>query len=190
MDRIDAEIDRIARIVRQMYILHRQDQGISSKFSLIDTINDIMAMVTHSAQERGISVEIDIKGKARIVTLPEDRLRQILYNLLLNAIEASSADCNVKIEASMYKNALNIKITNQGAPIPEEIRSRIFEPFFTTKNNLANAGLGLGLSVTKSLVEAMKGEINFISDPGKDTVFQVNLPLQTQHRIGELSLDQ
>jgi len=190
MDRIDAEIDRIARIVRQMYILHRRDQGISSKFSLIDTINDIMAMVSHSAQERGISVEIDIKEKARIVTVPEDLLRQILYNLLLNAIEASPADCSVKIEASIYKNTLNVRITNQGAPIPQEIRSSIFEPFFTTKNDLANAGLGLGLSVTKSLVEAMKGEINFMSEPGKDTVFQVNIPLQTQRKIRELSVGQ
>jgi signal transduction histidine kinase len=104
-------------------------------------------------------------------------LRQILYNLALNAVEASPADGTIRITAAIAANRLHIAVADQGEGIPAEIGDRIFEPFFTTKRISANGGAGLGLSVCKTLVEAMAGEISFVSQPGKGTEFKISLPL-------------
>jgi signal transduction histidine kinase len=111
-----------------------------------------------------------------MVRLPENRLRQILYNLIQNAIDASPQGGSVRIGAVIDQQCLTITVSDQGG-IPEEARPHIFEPFFTTKSDLATGGLGLGLSVCKSLVEAMDGSIAFESEPGKGTEFRVILPL-------------
>jgi signal transduction histidine kinase len=112
-----------------------------------------------------------------MVRLPENRLRQILYNLIQNAIDASPQSGSVLIRAVIDQQRLTITVSDQGDGIPDEARSHVFEPFFTTKSDLVTGGLGLGLSVCKSLVESMNGSIVFESKPSKGTEFRVVLPL-------------
>jgi signal transduction histidine kinase len=104
-------------------------------------------------------------------------LRQVLYNVIQNAIEASPASGVVKVAATVAGNAIDISIADQGSGISEEARDRIFEPFFTTKSKLSTGGLGLGLSVSKSLVESMGGTLAFETQIGAGTVFKITLPL-------------
>jgi signal transduction histidine kinase len=83
----------------------------------------------------------------------------------------------VKVAAAVADNVMNISIADQGPGISEEARSRVFEPFFTTKSKLSTGGLGLGLSVSKSLVESMRGTLAFETKTGAGTVFRIMLPL-------------
>jgi PAS domain S-box-containing protein len=175
--RIDKEIDRIARIIRQMFDLYRQEQDAVRRFRADNAIYDVMALLQPSLREHGLTCEIDAGNAATIVALPEGLLRQVLYNLIQNAIEASPAGGVVKIAAGVVDQTMRISIADQGAGIPEEVRPRIFEPFFTTKSKLTTGGLGLGLSVSKSLVESMRGTLAFETQVGAGTVFQITLPL-------------
>ncbi|MFH1862647.1 MAG: PAS domain S-box protein, partial [bacterium] len=177
VSRIDKEIDRIARIVRQMFYLYKPEQEDVGEFLLTETIEDIVLLLEPACKEYGVAIKIERNDDLMVRTLPENLLRQVLYSLLINAIEASPNKGRVTICTARTDQQLTISIADQGKGIPLEIQSRIFEPFFTTKMNLARAGLGLGLSVSKSFVDAMKGKIEFESHEGKETKFHIILPL-------------
>ncbi len=179
--RIEKEIDRIARIVRQMFDLYRPDQESARKFLINETIGDVVAMLKASASQRDVLVEVEANASIH-VTMPEGPVQQVLYNVIQNAIEASPDGRPVKIVAAVRGGLLTITVADRGSGIPEEARERIFEPFFTTKDDLARAGLGLGLSVSKSMVEAMGGTLDFKSEVDQGTVFRINLPLGGMHK--------
>jgi hypothetical protein len=184
--RIDKEIERIARIVRKMFDLYRPDQESVREFPLEDAIHDVIAMMKGSCQEQDVKITTEISDVPVIVSLPESYLIQVLFNIINNGIEVSPPGSMVKISAAVTEDHLAIYVADQGSGIPEEMRSQIFEPFFTTKDRLQTAGLGLGLSVSKSLVESMGGSISFESKEGQGTVFRINLPLARDSAIIDL----
>jgi len=114
-----------------------------------------------------------------VVNLPEGEVRQVLFNLLVNAIEASPQGGNVEVQVEFHEEHVKIEVSDQGKGIPQALQSQVFEPFFTTKDGTSRRGLGLGLSISKSLVEAMNGRIEFRSRPETGMIFQVFLP----HRL-------
>ncbi|MCI0692233.1 PAS domain S-box protein [candidate division KSB1 bacterium] len=175
--KIEKEIARIAQIVHQMLNLYRPDQLSKQEFRVDESIRDVVALMRSGSDQRRIKLELDTDSATNMVRLPENRLRQILYNLIQNALDASPQGSSVRIRAIIDRQCLTITVSDQGDGIPEEARPHIFEPFFTTKIDLATGGLGLGLSVCKSLVEAMNGSIAFESKLGKGSEFRVILPL-------------
>jgi PAS domain S-box-containing protein len=175
---IEREIERIASIVRQMFDLYRPEKESVRQFRLDQTIRDIVSLLKTSSRERGVSIESDTNRANNTIILSEGLLRQVLYNLLQNAVEASPANTVVRIAAVAAPERLEVTIADQGHGIPEELRGQIVEPFFTTKSSgRQNGGLGLGLSVTKSIVEAMGGTLSFVSQVNHGTTFRVELPL-------------
>jgi len=175
--RIEKEIDRIAWIVRQMFDLYRPDQGLMRESPVDEVISDVVALLDSSRCEYGVSIEIDMSDASASIAVHDALLRQILYNVVQNGIEASPPGGVVKIAMAVAEDTLTLTISDQGAGIPEEARFRIFQPFFTTKSGLTTGGLGLGLSVSKSIVEAMGGSIDFGSEIGQGTAFTITLPL-------------
>ncbi len=176
VDLIDKEIDRIARVVRHMYDLYRSDRESPRKCLVNETIREVVTMLERSVQPRDVTMEVVARGSI-VVNMPEGPFRQVLYNLIQNSIDASPDGEKVKIETAVTKRELTITVTDHGSGIPEEVRARIFEPFFTTKGELAGTGLGLGLSVSKRLLETMGGSLQFKSEVNEGTVFRVVLPL-------------
>jgi len=136
----------------------------------------VVALLEANARQRDVTVQV-LSNPMVAVTLPEGLLRQVLYNIIQNAIEASPDGQVVKVTTEVDDGLLEISVSDQGCGIQNEIRSRIFEPFFSTKSNVPRAGLGLGLSVTKSMVDTMGGALEFKSQVNRGTVFQIKLPL-------------
>ncbi len=106
--------------------------------------------------------------------LDKTQLIRVMTNLLKNAIQALEEESNPKIvvTVSSTKNTIVIEVADNGKGIEKEVRDLIFEPKFTTKTS----GMGLGLPMIKRIIEAYDGTINFISKPGKGTLFTVTLP--------------
>jgi signal transduction histidine kinase len=104
-------------------------------------------------------------------------VKQILYNLIHNAIQASPVNETVQVMLESNGDTIQVGVRDRGPGIPTENIARIFEPFFTTKHGHSKAGMGLGLSVSRSLIEAMGGRINVISDPSKGSQFIAVFPL-------------
>jgi signal transduction histidine kinase len=157
--RIDKEIDRIAGILQPMFDLYRPEQEVSRTFRLDETINDVITLLEPSCRQYGVQMTTELLQLARVVHLPEGAVRQILFNLLVNAIEASPSGGVVEVKG-----------------IPQELHQQVFEPFFTTKEGTSRRGLGLGLSISKNLVEALNGRIEFRSRANQGMIFQVILP--------------
>jgi len=174
---IEREIERIAKIIRQMYDLYRPEKESVYPFRLQQTIQEIVTLLRANAMERGVTIESETSQAAKLLTLSEGLLRQVLYNVINNAIDASPADRMVKIHAAVVNEHAVITVADQGAGIPPEIRAQIFEPFFTTKTGQhQHGGLGLGLSVSKSIIESLGGQIGFESKTGEGTVFKIVVP--------------
>ncbi len=178
--RIDNEIMRVSRIVRQMFDLYRPELESANKFRLGDIIGDIVALIEVANTGQSANIEVDIKDESTVVTLAEGLLRQTLFNVIQNAIEASEPGKTIKVSAGISDELLTVKVTDHGSGITAEVRDRIFEPFFTTKKDYTGSGLGLGLAVCKSSVEAMAGDITVESGPNTGTVFSITIPLNTK----------
>lgn len=175
--RIEKEISRIARIVRQMLDLYRTEREVVYPFRIDETISDVVALLEANCRQYGVTLSIEESTTPLRMLLPETSVRQILFNLLTNAIEASLRGGVVKVATKATERDLILTVSDQGIGISEDVRTRIFEPFFTTKNEHPGVGLGLGLSISRSLIEAMKGTLSFQSQLGQGTVFKVILPL-------------
>lgn len=177
-DLIENEIDRIARIVHQMFDLYRPEQEFPRVFKVSETIVDVVALLEPSCRKEKVKILVDPGESPPVVHLPEGHLRQVLFNILQNAIEASPSGGQVKCSVSLEaEDRLCISVEDKGKGIPESVGAQIYEPFFTTKTGPSKRGLGLGLSTSRSLVIAMGGSLEFQSQPGRGTLFRIILPL-------------
>jgi signal transduction histidine kinase len=114
------------------------------------------------------------KGKGHPVKVDEHQVQQVLMNLILNAVAASSERQPIIIETRNHPERVECRIRDYGSGIPAEVRKNLFEPFFTTKKD----GVGLGLYLSRILIADNHGgsiEIES-SSPGKGTTFAIRLP--------------
>jgi len=124
---------------------------------------------------------VEIKGNTGITILTDpDLLEQILLNLLSNAVRYSPDGTTVIIDISVQDEHLTIQVIDEGEGMDEETLARIFEPFFRGKadRDANTKGTGLGLTLTKAMVEALGGTIRLSSTPGQGTTATVTLPLR------------
>lgn len=177
--RIEKEIGRVSQIVRQMFDLYRPDTAPVNRFRLYDTIRDTVELLKVARQEKHINIEIGCSEKTA-VTLSEALLRQVIYNIVQNAIQASGPDATIKILACTDNDRLNLSVSDEGPGIDDKIKDKIFEPFFTTGIGGPEGGLGLGLAITKDIISAMDGTIDFKSEKNKGTVFNISIPIENE----------
>jgi signal transduction histidine kinase len=119
-----------------------------------------------------IELLTEIHDNSKAIKTDVAYLRRILTNLITNAVQAMPNEGKLTVQANKKKDKIIICVADSGVGIPEEVKAKLFTPLFTTKSK----GQGLGLAVVKRLVEALKGEITFESQPNKGTKFIVELP--------------
>lgn len=165
LELIDREIERISSITHQMYQLYHPHQLPPTQFDLRRTIAEVVMLLQPLAADRDVRVKVetadgsdDSQLEPSIVFLREGEVKQILLNVVRNAIQASPRGGTVEIKVADSDAIARVTVMDQGAGVSEEVADRLFEPFFSTKTE-TREGLGLGLSVTRSLVEAMGGTI-------------------------------
>jgi C4-dicarboxylate-specific signal transduction histidine kinase len=141
--------------------------------SLVDVPADIGRVLTlmRNMLKRGVSVKTRF-APAR-VRASGDKLSQVWMNIIKNAAQAMDFRGELAISVERSDGAVRITFADDGPGIPEELRERVFEPFFTTKRH--GDGMGLGLDVSRKIVESYGGSLSFESRPGR-TVFSVELP--------------
>ncbi len=173
---IDKEIDRITRIVKQMFNLSKPYQGEICEFNAISVIREVVIMLDKLWSEHRVFINFNGYDDTVKVTMSEDYFRQILLNIIKNAIEASYENGRIEVKVRV-SGRLNIAVSDLGEGMSHEVHSKIYQPFFSTKSKYSDSGLGLGLATTKIIVESMGGAIDCISEKGKGTVFTIDLPI-------------
>lgn len=142
--------------------------------SLIDTATPVMQVII---QEKNLELVIDADNHDPLINTDKERVGQILLNLFSNAVKYTEKG-HIKVSIKHYNDKLEISVADTGIGIKPEYMDSIFEPFNRiddSKGNLVK-GVGLGLSIVKSLVELLEGEINVESDEGKGSRFIVFIP--------------
>lgn len=126
------------------------------------------------SEASGAHIELDLQVRSRSKVLgDESELREVLVNMVLNAVDAMPRGGRLTLSAEDANDSVVISITDTGCGMAPEIRSRIFDPFFTTKGK---AGMGLGLAVAFGIIRRHEGAITLESELSKGTTFRVSLP--------------
>lgn len=175
LELVDKEIERISRIIHQMYQLYRVSPQVAGEINLQKVVSDVICLLEPVADRFGVRMKITSNDSAALVKLPESELKQVLLNIVRNAIQASLAGTKVTVDCQTDATAVVIRVIDHGTGIADDVLPHIFDPFFSTKSQLKE-GMGLGLSVTRSLVESLSGTIDVQTEIGCGTTFTVRLP--------------
>jgi signal transduction histidine kinase len=174
---VDKEFERISGITHQMYQLYKRAPQKPGEFDIAQSVQEVIHLLANTAGKRHVGLTFESSDNLPQVMLVEGEVKQILYNLVRNAIQASLPGREVSVEICRHAREIAVCVEDQGPGIPEHILSRIFDPFFSTKKGDAESGMGLGLSVSQSLAEAMGGRIEVTSKTGKGSRFSAIFPL-------------
>jgi signal transduction histidine kinase len=171
-----SSVDRCSAITRRLLNFARDTGSEPVPVELNETITEVLGFMGKESEYRSINVVVDIRPDTPVITTNRGRLEQILLNVLNNAFAA--VDNGGRIEVSVGrsgKDRVEIRVTDDGCGMSKEQCSRIFEPFFTTKGG--KGGVGLGLSITYSLVEELGGTVRVESEVDVGTTFIICLPI-------------
>jgi signal transduction histidine kinase len=179
------EIDRMTRIVEELLFLSRADMGEvkmeSKPVSLETLVEDIHRQATLLGQDRNIEVVLGTVRRASVLG-DELRLRELLLNLVENAVKYSHPGGKVEIGLVTNGQEAILSVTDQGIGIGSEDHTKIFNRFFRTDGARAHTkkGTGLGLAICAWIAEFHKGRISVKSGVGQGSTFTVTLPLAPQ----------
>jgi signal transduction histidine kinase len=176
---IHQEIARIGNIVKIAYELHKPTNQAPSSVLIQAVLADITILLAPKARAHQVDLTLDLPDPQVCATLSSDLLRQILFNLLQNAVEASPPGSTVTCRAWCRRNRLCIQVIDTGPGIAPDLVDRVFEPGFSTKQLTgAQMGLGIGLGSSRQLAKGMGGKLSF-ENHRDDTgcTFTLDLPL-------------
>jgi signal transduction histidine kinase len=169
----------IAKIESGQFTLNMTEYAIES---VIETVRSATESL---AQNKKLALKTEVAKSLPIGLGDEQRLTQVLLNLVGNAIKFTDTG-EVRVIAKAVDGHFNISVTDTGPGIPEEHQARIFEQFHQvdSSNTKAKGGTGLGLAIAKQIVEMHGGRIWVQSTPGKGSIFQMELPTRAEFRKG------
>ena len=180
----DRELERVSHIAQQTLGFYRD----TSALAVVDvrtSIEDVLRVFEGKFRYKSLKADLQIEHGLKIEA-HHGEVRQVFSNLISNAIDASPKRGVIKVHGKAVLKSgepcAQITFADCGCGIPEHLRASVFNPFFTTKNDV---GTGLGLWVSKSLVEKQGGRITFRSTDGRGTVFRVQFPLSLSNSLRE-----
>lgn len=175
VEEIEDASRRISDLISSVKTYSHMDRGSDKEVvELKKVLKSTVTMLNHKAKQKKIQIELNIPDD-----LPEffgfvSELNQVWTNILDNAIDALPDEGKIEVNAESKNGRLFLFFKDNGAGIPEDVKSKIFDPFFTTKD--VGKGTGLGLDVVHKIVEKHEGEIKVHSKPG-ETIFELIFPL-------------
>lgn len=151
----------------------------ATPFDLRSLLSGMMATYASTAQDRGLALNLDIEARPGVYLGDPTRLRQILANLISNALKFTASG-SVSMRVRPVAETLVFEVTDTGLGMDEEVLGRIFTPFAQEDNSTTRkfGGTGLGLSIVRQLAVLMGGDVTVASRPGHGSCFTVTLPLE------------
>lgn len=163
------EIARLDGLVEDFLSLSSIERLNKSETDLEDVVRDVLLLMGPEAREKGVSVTETFDGSLPRLSIDREKIKQVLINLVRNAIEAMPGGGGLNVATRTVGTAVHVEIVDSGTGIAPGID--VFDFFMTTKRG----GTGLGLPIARRIVEAHGGSLTYESDPGRKTVFTVVL---------------
>lgn len=168
---INRELKHSNKIINDLLGFSRQRQPVLRPVKLDSLIEETLSVISVPDE---IKIVKKLQENLPIIKIDPDEIRQVLVNLVNNAIQACNKKGEVLIETKLFEPLVEISISDNGAGISEENIKKLFTPFFSTKSR----GTGLGLVAAKRIIERHKGKINISSKIGAGTKVIIKLPIR------------
>jgi len=169
LDLIDEEVDSANKVITDLLSFSRVAKPT---VSLVNAGSIIRGALSHVAVPGNVEVVTDVDPGLPIVVVDAAQIQQVFINIILNALEAMPEGGRLEIRARNKAELVTVDFIDTGCGIPESVMGKIFDPLFTTKPK----GIGLGLAMSKSIMERHGGDIGVKSKEGKGTTFTLSLP--------------
>jgi PAS domain S-box-containing protein len=180
---IIASVERATSVITHVRDFSRQAEFTRSRVNLNDPIRDVFKILGHQLKAHQIELELDLAPDLPPVLADHNRLEQVFVNLVSNAVDAieeksagEAADSERRIVIRSFREGGRVvaEVTDTGAGMTEDVKSKLFEPFFTTKK--VGKGTGLGTSISYGIIRGYEGTIDIRSRPGQGTTFRLTFP--------------
>jgi PAS domain S-box-containing protein len=176
-------IKRASGIIESLLRFARPSSNRFDNLEMADVLTDMMALMGHQANLQQVEVTSDIAPDLPLIHGDRSALQQVFSNLFLNGCQAmpDGGRLHLRAYALPGEPRLTVEISDTGAGIPAEHLGKVFDPFFTTRP--AGQGVGLGLTITYSILQQHGGDIEVHSRVGSGTTFTVRLPTAPQNKV-------
>ncbi|MGR3270924.1 sensor histidine kinase [Thalassococcus profundi] len=183
IEKARGHIRRILRTIRHLKSFSRKESGDRRPVPVDAAIHGALELVAPRATDGGVSIGFDPDGPSPVILAGQVRLEQVLVNLLMNALDAVAgrADARIAVERSRSGSMVEIAVVDNGLGIPSSLLARVAEPFFSTKQT--GESLGLGLSISRAIVEEFGGRMQLADAPGGGTRATLSFELLTEDRV-------
>jgi len=177
--RIVRDATRASDVIARIRALVKKDKSVARRLDVNDLLREIVELTQSEVARRGASLQANLGANLPAVTGDRVQLQQVLLNLIINAVDAMSALTDrprvVRIGAHEAESkSILIAVEDSGVGLNPEQAARLFDAFYTTKA----AGLGMGLSISRSIVEAHGGKLWATPNEGPGATFQFTLPIE------------
>jgi two-component system sensor kinase FixL len=182
MDKAGDQALRAGDIIRRLREFVSRGESERRVESVSKLTEEASALALVGAKELGIRVIFRLDPAADLVLADRVQIQQVLLNLMRNAVEAMEGSGRRELQvrsAPFAQDTIVIEVSDTGSGISEEIAARLFQPFVTTKQQ----GMGVGLSISRTIVEAHGGEIWVEPNPGGGTIFRLTLPALAKEEL-------
>ncbi|MBI3652694.1 MAG: sensor histidine kinase [Acidobacteria bacterium] len=179
---IEKEVDRLNRLVLEFLNFAKPRQPHKAPANLNSLIQSVVTLLAKEAAKKEVELAVQLDEQLPTLWVDADQIRQVLVNLILNAIQAMPNGGKIEIKSFRLGEEVELSVRDFGVGIDATIKDKIFDPFFTTKSE----GSGLGLSIAYQLVKQHQGEISIAEIVGPGTLFLVRLPIAPQAVASEL----
>jgi signal transduction histidine kinase len=170
---VNREIDRVAQILQGLRNLLRPTEETDMVIEVNDAVREVLRLLEKQIRRQGIASKVDLAPESPRILGRGNQLKQVFLNLVLNALEAMPEGGELRVSTTTNSEGrVLITVADTGAGIPSSKLAEIFEPFYTTKTQ----GLGLGLAVCLTIIEAHGGKISVESKPHQGAAFRIELP--------------
>lgn len=186
VERAHKSVRRLMELVTELLDLDRLEAGqlemTQEQFSVAELVTTAVDAVRELSEQSGVAIEV--QNPDVVFTADRNRLVQVIVNFLSNAIKFSPPGSTVSVKLTLLEGMLECRVSDQGRGIPESFRKEIFEPFkqVETKDGVTKKGTGLGLTISRSIIEQHNGKIGVDSEEGKGSTFWFKIPLPNQNR--------
>jgi PAS domain S-box-containing protein len=176
-ERIHAAAERSGRIVKSFVAMARQKPPQREPVDLNEIVRAATEMTAYGRRSAGIQIDLALMPGLPIINADRDLIGQVVANLLINATQVlldRQGDRRIFVQSGVEADGVVLTVADNGPGVPAAIRERIFEPYFTTKP--VGAGTGIGLSISRSVIDSHGGHIELGERPGGGALFRVILP--------------
>ncbi len=171
------ECGRMKDLIYSLQDFNRPTSGRVAPMDIQSTVESLLLLSKKEHRTKGITIETNYAEDMPKIKAVADQIKQVVLNLLNNAVYACEAGGMIKINTEVVtKKNITIKIQNTGKGIKPSHMGKIFDPFFTTKPEIK--GTGLGLSISYGIIKKHGGKIDVESEPGRSTTFTITLPIE------------